>query len=174
MGCRSLTILTKFSILDIRQVLKMPLVVLPFCTVARQQTRRCYPFYSSHYFNIEKRQTIVYFDLRSEFNINVLTINGRSHLRCSFKTGALKNFAKFTGKLLCHSFFFNKVAGLRQATLLKERLSHRCFPLNFCKIFKNTSFTEHLRTTASVLRYCSKFSTCGIFSKRNKVSSVFL
>ena len=25
----------------------------------------------------------------------------------------LKNFAKFTGKHLCQSFFFNKVAGLR-------------------------------------------------------------
>ena len=28
------------------------------------------------------------------------------------KKGVLKNFAKFTGKHLCHSLFFNKVAGL--------------------------------------------------------------
>ena len=28
------------------------------------------------------------------------------------KKGALKNFAKFTGKHLCQSLFFNKVAGL--------------------------------------------------------------
>ena len=29
------------------------------------------------------------------------------------KKGALGNFAKFTGKHLCHSLFFNKVAGLQ-------------------------------------------------------------
>ena len=31
----------------------------------------------------------------------------------SVKKGAFKNFAKFTGKHLCQSVFFNKVAGLR-------------------------------------------------------------
>ena len=34
----------------------------------------------------------------------------------------LENFAKFTGKHLCQSVFFNKVAGLSPATLLKQRL----------------------------------------------------
>ena len=29
------------------------------------------------------------------------------------KKGVFKHFAKFIGKHLCHSFFFNKVAGLR-------------------------------------------------------------
>ena len=29
------------------------------------------------------------------------------------KKGVLRNFAKFTGKHLCQSLFFNKVAGLR-------------------------------------------------------------
>ena len=38
------------------------------------------------------------------------------------KKGALRNFSKFTGKHLCQSLFFNKVAGLRPATLLKKRL----------------------------------------------------
>ena len=33
------------------------------------------------------------------------------------KKGVLRNFAKFTGKHLCQSLFFNKVAGLRPATL---------------------------------------------------------
>ena len=32
----------------------------------------------------------------------------------------LKNLAKFTGKHLCWSLFFNKVAGLMSATLLKR------------------------------------------------------
>ena len=34
--------------------------------------------------------------------------------------GVLRNFTKFTGKHLCQSLFFNKVAGLR----------HRCSPVN--------------------------------------------
>ena len=35
-----------------------------------------------------------------------------SHRRCSVRKGVLRNFAKFTGKHLCQSFLFNKVAGL--------------------------------------------------------------
>ena len=35
-----------------------------------------------------------------------------SHRRCSVKKVVLKNFANFTGKHLCWSIFFNKVAGL--------------------------------------------------------------
>ena len=49
-----------------------------------------------------------------------------------FKKGVLRNFAKFTGKHLCQSFFFNKVAGLRHRW-------HRCFPVNFVK-FPTTLF----------------------------------
>ena len=47
------------------------------------------------------------------------------------------------------SLFFNKVAGFRPATLLKKRLWHRCFPVNFAKFLRTPFFTEHLRTTAS-------------------------
>ena len=36
-----------------------------------------------------------------------------SHQRCSIKKGVLRNFTKFTGKHLCQSLFFNKVADLR-------------------------------------------------------------
>ena len=39
-----------------------------------------------------------------------------------YKKVVLNNFAKFTGKHLCQSLFFHKVAGLRPATLLKKRL----------------------------------------------------
>ena len=42
--------------------------------------------------------------------------------RCSVKKDVLENFAKFTGKHLCQSLFFNKVAG------------------KFFEIFKNTFF----------------------------------
>ena len=36
-----------------------------------------------------------------------------SHWGCSVRKGVLRNFAKFTGKHLCLSLFFNKVAGCR-------------------------------------------------------------
>ena len=39
---------------------------------------------------------------------------------CSVKKSVLKNIAKFTGKHLCQSLFFNKVAGQRPASLLKK------------------------------------------------------
>ena len=47
--------------------------------------------------------------------------------RCSVKKGVLKNFAKFTGKHLCESLFFNQVAGLRFFGFLKV---NRCL-MNF-------------------------------------------
>ena len=70
---------------------------------------------------------------------------------CYVRKAVLKNFAKFTGKHLCQSLFFYKVAGLRNATLLKKRLWHRCLTVNFAKFLRtpNTFFTEHLRKTAS-------------------------
>ena len=53
-----------------------------------------------------------------------------------------RNFAKFTGKHLCQSIFFTKVAALRTAALLKKRLSHRYFPVNFVK-FLTTRFLQN-------------------------------
>ena len=56
--------------------------------------------------------------------------------------GVLINFAKFTGKHLCQSLLFNKVAGLRPATLLKKRLWHKPFPVNFAKLLR-TPFLQN-------------------------------
>ena len=39
---------------------------------------------------------------------------------------------------------FNKVVGLRPATLLKMRLWRRCFPENFAKFLRTRFLTEHL------------------------------
>ena len=60
------------------------------------------------------------------------------------KKGVLRNFAKFIGKRLCRSLFFNKVAALRPATLLKKRLWDRCFPKNFAKFLRTPFLIEHL------------------------------
>ena len=54
-----------------------------------------------------------------------------------FKTGVFKVFAKFTGKHLCQSLFFNKVAGPK--TSFKKRF---CFLVSFVK-FLRTLFKQN-------------------------------
>ena len=56
------------------------------------------------------------------------------------KKGVLRNFTKFTGKHLCQSLFFNKVADLKPATLLKKETLAQVFSCEFCKISKSTFF----------------------------------
>ena len=58
------------------------------------------------------------------------------------KKGVLRNFTKFTGKHLRQSLFFSKVVALRPATLLKKRLWHRLFSVNFAK-FLRTPFLQN-------------------------------
>ena len=55
--------------------------------------------------------------------------------RCFVKRGVLRNFTKFTGKHLCQSLFLIKLQ-VRPATLLKKRLWHKCFPVNFVKFLR--------------------------------------
>ena len=62
------------------------------------------------------------------------TKNRSSHRRCSLRKCALGNFAKYTGKHLCQSLFF-------------ERLWHRCFHVNFAKFLR----TPFLQNTAGRL-----------------------
>ena len=70
-------------------------------------------------------------------------INSRPEVFC--KKGVLRNFAKFVGKHLCQNLFFNKVAGLRPATLLKKRFWHRSFPVNFAKYLRTAFFIASVR-----------------------------
>ena len=63
-----------------------------------------------------------------------------------FKKGVLKTFAKFAGKQLCQSLYFNKFTG---CNFTKKEALTQFFSCEFREIFKNTFFTEHLRTTAS-------------------------
>ena len=91
-----------------------------------------------------------------------------SHHRCSIKKGVLKNFTKFTGKILCQSLFFNKIAGLIPAALLKKRLWHRCFSIHFVKLSR-TSFSPN--TSGRLLQNKHFFSFTGAYSL---YSSLFL
>ena len=56
------------------------------------------------YFESEKRLIVTYI-LSLDFQ--------KQPTEVFYKKGVLKKFVKFTGKLLCWSLFFNKVAGLR-------------------------------------------------------------
>ena len=53
------------------------------------------------------------------------------------KKAVLKNLANLTEKHLCRSSF-------------KKEAPTQVFSYGFCKIFKSTFFTEHLRETASM------------------------
>ena len=69
---------------------------------------------------------------------------GSSRPEVFCEKGVLRNFAKLTIKRLCQSLFFNKVAGLGPATLLKKRLCYTCYPVNFAKFLRTPFLTEHL------------------------------
>ena len=45
---------------------------------------------------------------------------------------------------MCQSLFFNKVADLSPATLLKKRLWRRWFPVNFVRFLRTPFLKEHL------------------------------
>ena len=77
-----------------------------------------------------------------------------SHQRCSIRKGILRYFAKFTGKHLCQSLFFNKVAlnkvaGSLACNFIKKEALAQVLSCEFSEISKNTFFIEHLRAAAS-------------------------
>ena len=61
--------------------------------------------------------------------ISTTNIHRSSQHKCAMKKSALKNFTKFTGEHPCQSLFFKK-------TLLKKRLWHSSFPVNFAKFLR--------------------------------------
>ena len=67
-----------------------------------------------------------------------------------YKKSVLRNLTKITGKHLCQSLLFNKLAGLKTAILLKKRLWYRCFPVNFVKLLR----TPFLQNTYGRLLLC--------------------
>ena len=80
---------------------------------------------------------IIFNENLTDFNQNMCFCRD-SRPEVFYKKGVLRSFAKFTGKHLCQSLFFNKVAGLTPATLLRKRLLRRCFPVNFANFSYRT------------------------------------
>ena len=67
--------------------------------------------------------------------------------------GIPKKFAKFTGKHLCQSPFFNKVVGLRPAkacNFIKKETLAQLFSCEFCNISKNIFLYRTPLVAASV------------------------
>ena len=79
---------------------------------------------------ISTNKTSVNAATRLVFRILPIIRSSRPEVFC--EKGVLRNFAKFTGK---HA---------APATLLKKRLCHRCFPVNFVKFLRTPFFTEHI------------------------------
>ena len=87
-----------------------------------------------------------------QWKLKISHLNVRSsHQRCSIKKGVLRNFAKSTGKHLCQSLFFSKVAGacnfIKKGTLAQE------FSSGFCK-FLRTPFVQN--TLERLLLECAQ------------------
>ena len=89
--------------------------------------------------------------------------------RCSIKELFLKIY-NFQRKHLCKSVFLNIAAGVRPATLWKKTLAQVSF-CEFKKNFKNNFFTEHLRTTPSII-YLAVSSPLPSLSFSSKSSSL--
>ena len=64
--------------------------------------------------------------------------------KCSMKKVFVQNFQNWQENTCAKFTFFNKVAGLWPATLLRKRLWHRCFPVNFARFLRTPFFLEHL------------------------------
>ena len=75
-------------------------------------------------------------------SLNVSYRSSRPEMFC--KQGILTNFTKFAGKHLCQSPFLIKSQAQDFNFLKKETLAE-VFSGEFCEIFKNTFFIEHLR-----------------------------
>ena len=71
-------------------------------------------------------------------------IYGTSVKELFCKRSVFENFAKLIGNRLCWSLFLNKVVALQPETLLKKRLRHRCFHVNFAKFSRTLSLRDCL------------------------------
>ena len=69
--------------------------------------------------------------------------------------------------------FFNKVAGPMPASLLKKRLWHRYFPVNFVKFLRTSFLTEHLwwlllKLELLIWNYCGQHKLPFHYNKTSK------
>ena len=85
----------------------------------------------------------IVFQITSKLQARCFIMNRNSCLEVFCRKGVVRNFAKFTGKHLCQSLFFIKVASA--CNLIKKETLAQVFSCAFCEISKNTFFTEHFQ-----------------------------
>ena len=95
------------------------------------------------------KKCCLYFLVHLKVLILIIYRSSRQEVFCN--KGVLKNFTKFTGKHLCQSLFFNKIAGGKKClffgqacNFIKKETLVQVFSCEFCEIFKNAFFIEHL------------------------------
>ena len=93
----------------------------------------------SVYFCITKQDLLKFL-----FNSKSSYMNRSSHQRCSIEKVFLKH-SQNSQENTCASLFLRKLQASGLRPIKKETLAH-VFSCEFCEIFKNTFFTEHLRT----------------------------
>ena len=77
-------------------------------------------------------QGLLFIFKRSFIYCYVICMTQKQPPKVFYEKRVPENFAKFTGKNMCQSPFFNKV--------LIKRLWHRCFPVNFAKLSRTPFF----------------------------------
>ena len=99
-----------------------------------------------------------------------VSITRSSYRKCSSKKVFLK-ICQNSQENTCVGIFFNKVAGLRSATLLKKRLWHRLFSCEFWQIYKNTFLQNTFGRLILDQCFSNVFNVKAIFSAR--IENVF-
>ena len=102
-------------------------------------------------------------------------INGSSHPEVFYKKAVLEKFATFTGKQMCWSLFFDKIAGLGNKTL-------EDFSCEFYETLKNIFFYKAPEAAAPMcMCMCVCVCVCVFisfyrkgFSWLNKITNVML
>ena len=82
-----------------------------------------------------------------------------------YKKGVLRNFAKFTGKHLSQSLFFNKDAGLQPETLLKRDSGTEVF-LSILQNFLEHLFYYHLQAGLDKTQYRFLVTSACLLSRK--------
>ena len=67
------------------------------------------------------------------------------------KKGILEFSQNSQEKTCTRVIFLNEVTGLQASNFIKKETVAQVFSCEFCEIFKNAFFTEHLWTTASII-----------------------
>ena len=95
-------------------------------------------------------------------------------LEVFYNKNCFQKFRNIYRKTLVLGSPFSKVAGLKTCDFIKKRLQNRMFSGEYCEIFKNTYFKEHLwmATSESRCAFTSKF--CMTVTKLELILKVYL